>query len=377
MRHTPPAPPSRAALSALTPRPPRARAAGARAALPLSVGAVGGRGGRGARAALPLSVGACGGRGGRGARWGLWAAGALCAGGALACGAPPPAPRALAPTWGALTPEVTPAPAPARGRIEMELWLRDAERPDLKEVEERLAAASVLAGLNSTAEGLRVELGEARCEARWGAAPPPARGERVAACAPSLDAARAALLGGAAGLARVSCEVEGLDAAVAARAVAAGLARGREAVWALPSAGLCAAPARPAAFVTAEFVVVRALPAPAGEVALCTRGLGAFGRPELCFAGVVEAREAVAREALLAAADESLRGAPLVAGAPLSRGPARGLLTPVSVAAERLAPLRATLSGAPAGALLLTPGDGRVDDSEALRRLMMRFTAGG
>lgn len=294
------------------------------------------------------------------------------------CGAPPaPPPKAVAPTWGQLTAEATPAPSAPRGRLSFELWLRSSESPALKEVEERLAAASVLAALNSMEGGLRVELGEARCEARWSEAPASLRGERVAMCAPRLDAAAGALLGGAGGLLRLDCDVEGLSAAVDARAISAGLAKGREAVWALPSAGACAAPSRLSSFETAAFISTRPLKAAEGEAGLCTQGLAALGRAELCFVGVRAEREEVARAALLAAADESLRGAPLAAGSVLSRGPARGLLTPASVVAERLAPLRAPLAAAPAGALVLTPAEAPSDDLEALRVLMMRFTVGG
>jgi hypothetical protein len=317
-----------------------------------------------------------------------WGAAAVSAVGVLwgGCGAQPAPRQALAPTWGELTAEVGgegvggSVGGGARGRLSFELWSREAERPSLKEVEERLASASVLASLNSTAGGMRAEVGEARCEVSWQEAPAPERGERVAMCAPSLEGSLGALLGSAGGLARVECEVGGLDAAVDARSVSVGLAKGRESVWVLPSAGLCGAPVKVGAFETPDVVSVRALRAaggPEGQVSLCTQGMGAFGRAELCFVGVREEREGVAREALVAIADEGLRGAPLVAGSKVSRGPASGLLTSARVVAERLEALRAPLASAPEGALVLTPQEGRSDDLEGLTRLMMRFTVGG
>lgn len=322
---------------------------------------------------------------------GVSAAGLTCA--ALTCAAvmsagcgsqPTPPPRVSAPTWGELVAEVAGEGqgAEVSGRLSFELWSRDLEGPSLKEVEERLAAASVLAALNTTASGVRAEIGGARCEVSWQEAPAGRRGERVAMCGARLEAPLGALLGSAGGLVSVECAVSGLNAAVDARAVSVGLAKGREAVWALPSAGRCGAPVKVGAFDTLDFVSVRVFKAPdvkalEGQVGLCTQGMAGFGRAELCFVGVREEREGVAREALLAAADEGLRGGALVAGSTLSRGPASGRLVPARLVMERLEPLRAPLSSAPEGALVLTPPEARADDLEGLTRLMMRFTVGG
>jgi hypothetical protein len=310
--------------------------------------------------------------------------------------APPPPPPPQTKLWSETVALIEnngdQAKAPKTATISYELWTSSAAFPPLSRIEVTLAVTGVLADLNGSQGQYDISVGEGACQTQWSTLNDQGKAlqtERLSQCRDQLDDRSYTQLKSAKSLMAIDCkglsgggliDLHNMVVSVAKAIESPNAIEGEKTVkqyptptWVNLAQSRCGIAKKINQYFTKDQLRFSRHKLSENAWGVWTRGMSAFGLPEIAFLMVEEARLENAESKLLSAADFILRSEGLREGQLITSGTARGMYVQVSKIQDRFQRLK-TLPETLKNAMGVVNPDAKVDDFKALKKVTRRFT---
>ena len=281
---------------------------------------------------------------------------------------------------------------PQKAEIRYELWTSSTTVPPLSRVEVTLASTGVMADINGSNGEYTISVGQGECKTEWASLTEEMKDqlrERRNQCEGQLDEQAISQLKAAQSLMSIECkglsgggviDLHNMVVSVSKAIQTPAAVEGEKIVYQFPSPIMvnlaqfrCEKGKKKNQYLTQDQLRFERIKILDHAWAVSTKGMKAFGLPELVFLMVEESHLGNAESRLLAAADFILRSEGLQEGQLITSGAAKGMYVKVSRIQQHLQQL-AALPSHLAKAMGVVNPEAKVDDLQAVQKVTRRFT---